>query len=647
MPVTPVPAEVAAELGRSGTVAVATAGVERAELDELLPGVAYEAADVDVMGPRPWGGEPSAVAVVARTPTDLRRAVALGDALPDARVVAVIVLESPQWCDAPGVRLSPGLGRRFLRDLAVSRHGRSGWRVGTRFTRPCPAGEVTAAVARGFGAHQLGGYALPAAGLAGSGLAAWRPGDPGARFSDVHGPAPDRADVPAADLAVRAADAARDATGKTGEWTDERVTVVDRVADPSWARLAGPGGYDLLRDATIDPDAVPPVDERSVNPRGFVKTPERGYGVLGRHDGATVIRLEDDVLVRLPGSGAVSDADIGRLRRLRGVRVTWHHAHDGPVAAAHTVASLAAAGVPMLCDPVPAWAATALGPALTTLLTGVTEEDLADDLRREEHSVRLRRAALRTHGTTARWRSLAARSGVPLPNGPTISVVMCTRRAAMVPFALGQIARQRGAAFEVILGLHGVSAAAPEVRDAVAAFGHPITVMEADQAAPFGAVLNQAAGRASGSFIGKWDDDDWYGPDHLADLLLAQACSGAELTGAASEFFYLRQIDVTIRRHWTSETMSDHVAGGAFIVSREAFEALGGFRPVPRAVDVQFFEALLRAGGAIYRTHGLGFMARRAARGRHTWQEPIGYFLARAKDQWPGFRPSALMEAGT
>ncbi|MFC6080369.1 glycosyltransferase [Sphaerisporangium aureirubrum] len=640
MTVTPVPAEVAAELRRGGKIAIATAGVGTADLDELLPGVAYEAADVDEMGTDPWVmTDPSAVAVVARTPTDLRRAVALGDAFPDAQVIAVIVLESPQWCDAPGVRLSPGLGRKFLRDLAVSRHGKSGWRVRTRFSHPRPAGEVAAAVARGFGAHPLGAYALPTAGLAGPGLAAWRPGDPNARFSDTRGPAPDRAGVPSGDLAVRA-------TGDDTEWIDERVQVVDRVADPSWARIGAPGGYGVLRDTVLAPEAVPPVDERSINPRGFAKIPSRGYATLERRDGVTEIRLEDRTLVRVPDSGGVTDADIGRLRRLRGVRIGWRHAHGGPVAAARTVTTLAAAGVPLLCDPVPDWAARALGPGLTAHLTGATEDDLSDDLRREEHSVRLRRAALGTHGTMARWRALAEGAGVPVPPRDSISVVMCTRRADLVPFALGQIARQRGVRLEVILALHGVPATAPEVRDAVARFDRPITVVEAGQDAPFGVVLNQAAARASGSFVSKWDDDDWYGPDHLADLLLAQEYSGAELTGVASEFFYLQQIDVTVRRNWTSETMSDHVAGGAFIVSRSAFEALGGFRPVSRAVDVQFFQALLRAGGGIYRTHGLGFVARRAARGRHTWQEPVGYFLARARDQWPGFRPSRLMETG-
>ncbi|MDH2426641.1 glycosyltransferase [Sphaerisporangium sp. TRM90804] len=688
MTLVPLPAEAAAKFSAAGgKVAVAVAGVAIADLDDLLPGVAFEAADLDVMGPHPWTvTAPSAVIVVARTPTDLRRVVTLGEALPAVTMVGVVVLEAPPWCDAPGVPLSPGLGRRVLREVSVAGYAKSGWRVRARFAEPRPAGEVTAAVARSFGGHHLNAYALPVAGLAGPGLADWRPGDPDARFSGTGGPVPDRADVPAADLAVRATGLPGEglagpptegpdepptegpdeplaggsgglptenpSVGGDGEpagrpaavWADDRIPVVDRPADLGWARFGSPGGYDALRATVFEPDAVPPVDERTVNPRGFLKTPKRGFGTLVQGLAGWEARLEGRTVVRLPASGGVTDADVGRLRRLRGLGVSWRPAHTGPVAAVRAVASLAAAGVPLVSRPVPGWAARALGPELTALLTAAGEADLADELRREEHSVRLRRAALNVHGTTARWRSLAARTGVPVPPRPSISVIMCTRRAGLVPFALAQIARQRGVELEVVLTLHGVPADAPEVARAVAAFPRPITIVEADAALPFGVVLNQAAARASGSFLSKWDDDDWYGPDHLADMALAHAYSGAELVGAASEFFYLQQIDVTIRRNWTSETMSDHVAGGTFVVSRSAFEALGGFRPVARAVDVQFFQHLLRAGGAIYRAHGLGFVARRAARGRHTWQEPVGYFLARAREQWRGFRPSLLME---
>ncbi|GAA3791136.1 hypothetical protein GCM10022226_07640 [Sphaerisporangium flaviroseum] len=653
-----VSAEMRDELTRGGgKVAVVVAGVDPADLDDLLPGVAFEAADVDDMGPHPWAmSDPSAVVVVARTPTDLRRAVTVSAALPSALMVGVIVLEAPAWCDAPGVPLSPGLGRRFLREVGVSRYGYTGWRVRARFSHPQPAAEVAAAVARSFGGHHLNGYPLPMAGLAGPGLAGWRPGDPNVTFADERGPVPDRSNVPSADLAIRAVPPAHAAPGPPeatapeapaapGDgWIDERVHAVDRPAKITWERFGSPGGYQALRDTVFEPDAVPPVDERSVNPRGFLRTPSRGVGDLVQYDGRWEVHIEDQVLVRLAASGGVTDADAGRLRRLRGVRVGWRPAHTGPIAAVRAVAGLAAAGVPLLSDAPPAWAAQALGPELAARLTAATEHDLADDLRREEHSVRLRRTALRTHGTTARWRAMAARAGIAVPAAPTISVIMCTRRADLVPFALAQIARQREVELEVILTLHGVPARDPDVLRAVAAFDRPITIVEADADLPFGVVLNQAAGQARGTFLAKWDDDDWYGPDHLADTMLAQSYSGAELVGAASEFFYLQQIDVTIRRNWTSETMSDHVAGGTFVVSRSVFESLGGFRPVARSVDIQFFQDLLRAGGGIYRTHGLGFVARRAARGRHTWQEPVGYFLARAKEQWRGFRPSRLME---
>ncbi|WP_214410100.1 glycosyltransferase [Sphaerisporangium fuscum] len=634
-----------AELTRAGgKVAVAVAGVDAADLDGLLPGVPFEAADVDSMSPQAWAtSDPSAVVVVARTPTDLRRAVTLGGALPAAPMVGVIVVETPPWCDAPGVPLSPGLGRRFLRDVGVSRYGHTGWRVKARFSHPRPAGEVAAAVARSFGGHHLNGYPLPMAGLAGAGLAGWRPGDPNVTFADESGPAPDRSGVQGADLAVRAVRLTEPDSAPAG-WADDRIAVVEHATDLTWERFGSPGGYGAVRLAALEPDDVPPVDERSVNPRGFLRTPERPVADLVQHDGRWEVRLDGETLVRLAASGGVTDADVGRLRPLRGLRVSWRPAHTGPVAAAHALAGLAAAGVPLLSERPPVWAARALGRELAARLTAATEQELADDLRREEHSVRLRRLALRGHGATARWRALSARAGIALPPDPTISVIMCTRRPDFVPFALGQIARQRGVELELILTLHGVPASTPQIARAVEEFGRPVTVVEAEASLPFGVVLNQAAARATGSFISKWDDDDWYGPDHLADMMLAHSYSGAELVGAASEFFYLQQIDLTVRREWVAETMSNHVAGGTFVVSRSAFEALGGFRPVARSVDVQFFQDLLCAGGAIYRTHGLGFVARRAARGRHTWQEPVGYFLARAKQQWRGFRPSRLVE---
>ncbi|WP_158558248.1 glycosyltransferase [Spongiactinospora gelatinilytica] len=621
-------------VGAGTKVVAVVSGVHDAGdvLAELLPKAAISWADADDLADSPWTiRAPEAVIVLARTPTDLRRIVSLRDLLPAVKRVVVAITATPSWYDAPHVALARGVGQRLVREVHITRYGTSGWLVATRLGKETPAGDIVTAVAAGGTGFHLAAYPLPAAGLGEPGLADWRPGDPDVAV----GGRPEPSGIPSSDLAVRAPEAA---------WPDDRVPAAGRASwrDTAWTKAGAPDGYPVLRAASaVTPDHLPPVDERSVNPRGFLREPPQDIADLTGHAGVWGVTSEGRELVRFHESGLVADADVDRLRPLRGLRLNWRPAHTGPVAAARVVAGLAAAGVPLVSTgPAPIWAEPLLGGELLSHLA--TPGDIADDLRREEHSVRLRRHALRAHGTTARWHALAAAAGKPIPPDPPISVVLCTRRPDFVGFALGQIAAQRGVDVEVVLGLHGVPEEA--VAGAVADFPLPLTIVTADAAKPFGEILNRAVDRTSGAYLTKWDDDDWYGPDHLADLVLARRYSGADLVGVASEFFYLEQIDVTIRRRWSSEVMADHVAGGTFLISRETLRALGGFRPVPRSVDIELFSALLRAGGCIYRTHGLGFMARRSARRRHTWQEPIGYFLHRAKEQWRGFRPSELME---
>ena len=324
--------------------------------------------------------------------------------------------------------------------------------------------------------------------------------------------------------------------------------------------------------------------------------------------------------------------------------VDWS-GHAGPSAAVRAVASLAAGGVPLVAGPVPSWAA-GLGAPLTELLAGATDADLTDRLAREEHSIRLRRAALYTHGLRSRWRALGAQAGIPLPPAPRISVILCTRRPEMVGFALAQIARQRGVELETVLTLHGFGADRPEVASAIEAYrdtGLAITVHEARADRIFGAVLNDSVARACGDLIAKWDDDDWYGPDHLTDMLMARRYSSADLVGITQDLVYLQELDITVWRSYQTEKPSPDVVGSTIVIDRSVLDAVGGFRPLPRAIDSQLLLAVRRDGGRIYRTHGLGYLLRRAGEG-HTWSADMGYFLRRNSRQWSGWRPSALLE---
>ncbi|GIH74750.1 glycosyltransferase family 2 protein [Planobispora longispora] len=362
--------------------------------------------------------------------------------------------------------------------------------------------------------------------------------------------------------------------------------------------------------------------EAGLNPAGFLRISSGEAGDLRWEDGRWVV--EDDSLAA--------------LRARHGLRVHWP---GSPVDLAGPL-DLAAAGVPLHAEEVPAWAVRA-DPVLARLLAAGgwfgreprgTPRCTAS-LRREEHSVRLRR-----HGLARR-----ARAGPGRPGVPRVSVVMASMRPHLLEAALAQIARQRGVEAEVLLGLHGVPAGHGAVRRAVAACPLPVTVLEADAGTPFGQVLNLAASRADGDYVAKWDDDDWYGPGHLSDLLLARSYSGADIVGTAAEFFYLEPLDVTVRRtDYAGEVWSDHVAGGTILLDRVGFRETGGFPALAAGVDAAFLKAAHAAGARIYRTHGLGYVLRRSVGAEHTWRLPLAHFIRVASNQWRGFRPSLILE---
>jgi hypothetical protein len=96
-----------------------------------------------------------------------------------------------------------------------------------------------------------------------------------------------------------------------------------------------------------------------------------------------------------------------------------------------------------------------------------------------------------------------------------------------------------------------------------------------------------------------------------------------------------------VRRSWGTEVFGHNVAGNSLMIDRAAFEAVNGFRALDTSGnDTIVQEDVRRAGGSIYRSHGLNFVVRRRPSG-HTWQESPDYFLESVAQTWPGlFLPS-------
>jgi hypothetical protein len=420
-----------------------------------------------------------------------------------------------------------------------------------------------------------------------------------------------------------------------------------------WAATAAPTELaELVREAgmdiagpgirwTVAAPILPPVDTTSISPFGFLAAPSQpdararcragraAWDVIG-HQGRRLAVLTVD-------EGVGEDA-IARLRAVRHVAVDPRDG-PGPVDIAVLLATLATAGVPiMLAGPIPAVARELLGP-VAGAIEAFDPQTAEDDLAREAWSVRTRRQAMLRFGAAARWQALGARLGRTTAPAPSISVILATRRPGNLAFALAQIDRQSWPEVEVVAALHGVAADDPAVASAVARSPRHVQLVEVAAGTLFGDVLNAALDRCSGRFVAKMDDDDWYGPHHLTDLLLAHSYSSATLVGLADHYVYLAAGDLTIRdvAHGT-ERWATRVSGGTLAIARDDLIAVGRWRPVHRAVDRCLIQAVKASGGQVYAMHDLGFCLYRGPDG-HTWNPDDSHFMSRAPLTWPGFAP--------
>lgn len=369
------------------------------------------------------------------------------------------------------------------------------------------------------------------------------------------------------------------------------------------------------------PAGLVTVDATRANPRGRQRYgPRLPAGHLHLADSGWEIRQRGTRVLAGRFNEPLDPAQAAVLARLGTVICPPEPAP--PAAYAHLLATLAMTGVVVYAPWLPAAVSARLAPSLAeTLRTPLPGRDpYAWELR----SVQQRRAALRHH---------AAGLG-----RPAVSALLVSRRPHRVVPAVAALAAQTYPELEIVVCGHGCDLPALPGDRVVR-----VRPVPADRT--LGEALAEAARAATGTLLTKVDDDDRYGPEHVWDLVLARHYAGAQVAGKGAEFVHLAGKQVTVRRRMATETATDTVAGGTILIAREDLAAVGGWPPVPRAVDRALLDRVLAHGGGVYRTHPFGFIYTRHEEG-HTWDAEPGYFLHDARRRWRGLPPPAQVELG-
>jgi hypothetical protein len=362
-------------------------------------------------------------------------------------------------------------------------------------------------------------------------------------------------------------------------WPERQATV--HVASGTWTRDG------QAFDVTVDPTVHRPLGRRST-----------GATVVGTGTVAGSVVTVTTPDARIVIDGAVGAAEASALR---------------------TVGAVVSDGLP----PAIAHQLHACGVLVVGAATSLPASD--DHLAWQSASVQERRHALRQHGPAA-----------ALDAWPTVSIVLVTHRPDHLEHAFRQVAALRYPRLEVVVGAHGDRVDAARVWELAQEVPHPVTVVAVDGERTLGEALQACCDRAEGTLVTKMDDDDFYGPEHVWDLVLARQYSGAQVVGKALDWIHLESEDVTVfRPTYAAEKYADFVAGGTMLVSRADLAAVGGWRPVPKSVDRALLDRVLADGGLVYRTHGLGYVYVRHSAG-HTASVRDEHFLTRTTDTHAG-----------
>jgi Glycosyl transferase family 2 len=250
----------------------------------------------------------------------------------------------------------------------------------------------------------------------------------------------------------------------------------------------------------------------------------------------------------------------------------------------------------------------------------VLQDELCD-----RQGVRLARAVRGRHTFTHRVDQIADAIGLRISRpAKTVSAIISTNR----PHALGNVlrntARQKHAVqgdLELVLVLHGFDIRTAEVEATARDTGvENLTVIQADKSLTLGACLNLGLDAAGGDFIGKMDDDNYYGSHYLTDLVAAFGYTDAGIVGKWAHYVWLRSTGAIVLRFPTAEHRYNRlVQGGSLLFKRDVARSLR-FSDIPRAVDTDILNRAEADGVLTYSADRFNYVSIRGAdRNDHTW----------------------------
>jgi hypothetical protein len=217
---------------------------------------------------------------------------------------------------------------------------------------------------------------------------------------------------------------------------------------------------------------------------------------------------------------------------------------------------------------------------------------------------------------------------------PLASIVTATKRPHLLEQILENYSRQTYPSKELIIVVHGAEEIAIDIPPDLAG---SVRVIRAPAFVNLGFCLNEGIGEAAGDIWFKVDDDDYYGPHYIEDMINAYLFSGADIVGKPTYLVYLEEAGQTVcrtvresrkRKFYLHRPNKVPRLTGATLSARRG--VAGPFSLRRRSgVDSEWTERMAHEGKTLFSSDYLNFVVYRGAdKSHHTWTMADERFLS-------------------
>lgn len=213
-----------------------------------------------------------------------------------------------------------------------------------------------------------------------------------------------------------------------------------------------------------------------------------------------------------------------------------------------------------------------------------------------------------------------------------VSIITCTNKPHYMKDIFANFDRQRYAPKELIIILNNNSLNIDEWIAQATRYQNA-AVYRVDEQEGLGDCLNSGVAKARFDHIAKFDDDDYYAPAYLEDMMSAFHHSEADVVGKWTIYVYIEARKSLFKWHPGSEhCFVPRVAGSTIMVRRRVFEKVSFASGKGQGRDTQFLKDCGANGLRIYSADRFNHVViRRASKGLHTWKFADDDIIKRAQ----------------